>query len=53
MVATVLLSIIVHGVSAPSLVARYARYVKTLDQGLPRAQVNIMVCGIFVVLILA
>jgi len=29
-VATVLLSIIAHGVSAPSLVARYARYVGTL-----------------------
>ncbi len=34
-VATVLLSIIVHGVSAPSLVARYARYVKTLSKGAP------------------
>ena len=34
-VATVLLSIIVHGVSAPSLVARYARYVKTLARDAP------------------
>ncbi len=34
-VATVLLSIIVHGVSAPSLVARYARYVKTLPRDAP------------------
>jgi NhaP-type Na+/H+ or K+/H+ antiporter len=31
-VATVLVSIIVHGVSAPWLVARYARYVKTLSK---------------------
>ena len=34
-VATVLLSIIAHGVSAPSLVARYARYVKSLSRDAP------------------
>jgi NhaP-type Na+/H+ or K+/H+ antiporter len=34
-VATVLLSIILHAVSAPALVARYARYVKTLSSDAP------------------
>jgi len=34
-VATVLLSIVVHGVSAPSLVARYSRYVEALTKEAP------------------
>jgi sodium/hydrogen antiporter len=34
-VATVLLSIIAHAVSAPPLVARYARYVRTLRKDAP------------------
>ena len=37
-ITTVLLSIIAHGVSAPSLVARYARYAKTMPKDSPELQ---------------